>query len=277
MKLDSFLARLKGVRRSGHGYVALCPAHADHKPSLSITLAVDRILIHCFVGCCVELICEALGVRLTELFGPGAIRLDDSHWTDPERRNYALRLWRRSRFAVNTVVENYLRSRGITMQVPRALRLIALLPHCEYGWPFPALVAGLQDAEGAFAPVSVTWLCADGSSKAPVEPARKIYGPFCVSALRLAPPAETLALCEGIETALSVQQATGTATWATLGTSNLESVELPDLVRDVVIAADGDEAGIRAANRAAQRLLSEGRHVRIARPIGGRDFNEMRV
>jgi len=31
--------------------MALCPAHDDRNPSLSIQLADDRILIHCFAGC----------------------------------------------------------------------------------------------------------------------------------------------------------------------------------------------------------------------------------
>ncbi len=32
------LKRLEGVKASGAGWVSLCPAHADHDPSLSIGL-----------------------------------------------------------------------------------------------------------------------------------------------------------------------------------------------------------------------------------------------
>jgi hypothetical protein len=51
----------------------------------------------------------------------------------------------------------------------------------------------------------------------------------------------------GIETALSVLQATGKPVWACLGTSGLKAVILPPEVKTVVIAADADEAGEKAA------------------------------
>ena len=37
MSPEAFLARLSGVRRNGTGWKALCPAHADRNPSLSVT------------------------------------------------------------------------------------------------------------------------------------------------------------------------------------------------------------------------------------------------
>jgi hypothetical protein len=94
------LARLKRVRRSGNGYVGLCPANPDGHPSLSITAHNDRILLHCFRGCSLEAICDALGIRLSDLFECGA----DSapRWTDAQRREYAWRIWRRSGAAPDT-------------------------------------------------------------------------------------------------------------------------------------------------------------------------------
>jgi DNA primase len=55
----------------------------------------------------------------------------------------------------------------------------------------------------------------------------------------------------------------------------LRSVELPAAVREVVIAADNDEPGEKAARDAAQRFLAEGRCVKIARPSKGKDFNDV--
>jgi putative DNA primase/helicase len=86
-----------------------------------------------------------------------------------------------------------------------------------------------------------------------------------------------LALAEGIETALSIQQATGIPTWASLGASNLERVEVSDCVRDVIICADADPPGESAALAAAKRLITEGRKVRIARPGQPADFNDLRM
>ena len=59
--------------------------------------------------------------------------------------------------------------------------------------------------------------------------------------------------------------------WATLGTSGLRAVVLPESVRRVVIAADRDAGGLRAAAALAERLESEGRRVTIEAPPCG-DF-----
>ncbi len=48
--------------------MALCPAHADNSPSLSIKEDDDRILINCFSGCSTESICTAIGLALKDLF-----------------------------------------------------------------------------------------------------------------------------------------------------------------------------------------------------------------
>lgn len=67
--LDALLARLQGVKRCGDGFVALCPAHEDHSPSLSVSKGRDgRVLLHCFGGCSVESVCEALQIRVSDLF-----------------------------------------------------------------------------------------------------------------------------------------------------------------------------------------------------------------
>jgi putative DNA primase/helicase len=85
-------------------------------------------------------------------------------------------------------------------------------------------------------------------------------------AVRLAPVAEVLQIAEGIETAAAVQQATVQATWAALSASGLAALRLPPIVRTVIICADNDGAGQRAAWIAAERWCAEGRRVRIAIP-----------
>ena len=80
---------------------------------------------------------------------------------------------------------------------------------------------------------------------------------------------------EGIETCLAAMQATGQPAWAALSTSGLRSLDLPANVRDVIVLADGDEAGEGAARDCALRWRRQGRRVRIARPPRGMDFNDM--
>jgi hypothetical protein len=278
MTIESLLPRLKGVRRSGNGYVALCPSHNDRHPSLSITQRGDHLLLHCFRDCVIEIICEALGIRVGDLFGSTGTQ-SNTRWTGPERRAYARDIWRASRPPAGTIVEVYLRNRGISMPLPTALRFIPLLEHREYGYGFPALAVGLQDVSGKFAAVSVTWLCADGSDKAPADPQRKVYGPYQGSAVRLRPAGEMLVICEGVETGLSIAQACpALPVWCALSATNLPHVVLPQSVRDVIIAADADVGGEQAAVVVAQRFIHEGRAARIARPAQpGTDFNDLRL
>jgi hypothetical protein len=64
------LGRLRGVRKSGAGWIARCPAHDDRKASLSISLddSTAKILIHCHAGCSPEEICRAAGIEVRDLF-----------------------------------------------------------------------------------------------------------------------------------------------------------------------------------------------------------------
>jgi phage/plasmid primase-like uncharacterized protein len=77
---------------------------------------------------------------------------------------------------------------------------------------------------------------------------------------------QPLALAEGIETALAVREVTGWPVWATIAALFMKEVVLPHEVKEVVIAADHDRAGIDAAHALARKLLREGREVRLAVP-----------
>ena len=84
---------------------------------------------------------------------------------------------------------------------------------------------------------------------------------------------DALLVGEGIETtaaAVQVLDWSGDA-WASLSTSGLRAVVLPASVRRVVVAADRDPSGLRAAAALADRLESEGRTVTIEVPPCG-DF-----
>lgn len=62
------LSRLQRVRGRHPHFMARCPAHEDRSPSLSVTVAGDKILVHCFAGCPPLEIVQALGIRLSDLF-----------------------------------------------------------------------------------------------------------------------------------------------------------------------------------------------------------------
>lgn len=67
--LESVLDRLKGVQESNGSYKALCPAHRDNEPSLSIKEGDDgKVLLRCFAGCTLGDVTEAIGLSLRDLF-----------------------------------------------------------------------------------------------------------------------------------------------------------------------------------------------------------------
>jgi hypothetical protein len=67
--IETLLSRLDGVRKSGKGWTAKCPAHADRTASLSIASGDDgRVLLHCFSGCSAGEVVAATGLQLGDLF-----------------------------------------------------------------------------------------------------------------------------------------------------------------------------------------------------------------
>lgn len=72
MSADSLVSLLEKVKSTGKNrWQARCPAHADKGPSLSIRETDDgRVLVHCFAGCSVHEIVQAVGLELSDLFPP---------------------------------------------------------------------------------------------------------------------------------------------------------------------------------------------------------------
>jgi hypothetical protein len=67
--IERVLDRLQKVRRNSEGWAALCPAHDDHDPSLSVSQGKDgKVLIKCHAGCDIKHVLEAMGLKLTDLY-----------------------------------------------------------------------------------------------------------------------------------------------------------------------------------------------------------------
>jgi hypothetical protein len=275
------LARALNGRKVGSGWMAPCPGHDDRTPSLSIKDHGGFVLFHCHAGCSQARVMEALSARglwtlQTHPHDNVVVvkNLTAQNSDERGRKQGALRIWASSNPATGTLVESYLHSRGITRAVPPSLRFSPALRH-PVGGLWPAMVALLQTQNGEPIAIHRTFLDRDGSGKAPIEPNKLMLGSCRGGAVRLAPVTERLLIGEGIETCMSVSQATGQPTWAALSTAGLRTLILPVEVRQIIILADGDDAGEAAAQDAAQRWTSEGRRVRIARPPQGLDFNDI--
>jgi putative DNA primase/helicase len=277
------IAYALGGRKAGSGWTARCPAHEDRTPSLSIRDSNDgKVLVRCHAGCEQVRVIAALRSRglwtdrRPPLFArrvapPNAERPPDLD--EAKRIEAALAIWRSTTPARGTLVETYLLSRGLHLATPPMLRFHTGLKH-RSGGSWPAMVAlvtrGTDDA-----PLAIHRTFLDGGGKAPVDPQKMMLGPCRGGAVRLGDPTDLLMVREGIETCLAAMQVTGNPTWAALSTSGLRTLDLPKDVHNVIVLADGDDAGEAAARDCAWRWMREGRVVRIARPPRGTDFNDM--
>jgi len=66
--IDGILAKLEGVRASGNGWSAQCPAHEDNKHSFSIANGDNGgVVVKCHLECSAESIVDALGLKMSDL------------------------------------------------------------------------------------------------------------------------------------------------------------------------------------------------------------------
>ncbi len=264
--------------------MARCPAHDDSTPSLSIREARDgKLLVHCHAGCEQTAVIAALQER--GLWAPGSVNCEHRYDARSDRTSNrdddklrtanALQLWCAGRPTDETLIQVYLRSRGIRIALPGTIKFHSGLKH-RVGSIWPAMIALVtQGRDNRPMGVHRTYLARDGRGKAPIEPNKMMLGPCRGGAVRLAPAGDPLMIGEGIETCLAAMQATGHGAWAALSTSGLRTLDLPPAVQDVIVLADGDAPGEAAALAAAARWRHEGRRVRIARPPQGADFNDL--
>ena len=214
--------------------------------------------------------CEPRAVQMGNARGAVTHAAEDARCE--ASRRFARRIWKATRPLAGTVAEAYLDARDIGhVAGAAALRFHPALRHPSEPGRFPVLVAGALDVADRFMGVQRTYLAPDGSRKADVNPARASLGSLAGGAVRLAESVDgRLLVGEGIETtaaAVLVLDWPGGA-WATLGTSGLRAVRLPEHVHEVVIAADRDAkgGGQLAAAALAERLMEKGRSVAIELP-----------
>jgi len=207
-----------------------------------------------------------------ERIGAGRVRTAEE---TAERRKAVRAFWHRCDYATGTPAQRYLARRGLPWLAHNdAIRFRAEASHPK-GGKLLAMVALVHDGAGNICAAHRTYIAGDGS-KAGVEPPKASLGSFAGGAIRLHPPGPELLVAEGLETAASAGLLLGLPAWAGVACGNLAcNMVLPPGVRSVVIAADPDGPGRRAAAKAARRWTAEGRRVRVALPDGPGDFNDI--
>jgi hypothetical protein len=196
----------------------------------------------------------------------------------------ARRLFAISQPIRRTLVETYLRNRGITtLHDAGALRFH---PRCYYRpdedsptQTWPAMIACVTDLAGRITGVHRTWLDPGGFDpirlgKAPIDTPRRAMGDLLGNAVRFGVADEVLAAGEGIETMLSLRCALPTMPMAAaLSANHLAAILLPLTLRRLYIARDADPAGDYALTSLTERAEAVGIEALALSPRLG-DFNE---
>jgi putative DNA primase/helicase len=288
MRMAKEIAAALGGRRYGRGYICRCPAHDDRVPSLSVADGADgKLLMHCFAGCDYREICAELSRRgITGELHPYRCLTDRERvkLVEEDARNrlrnraVAHELWHESGDINGSDAERYLIGRGLLPPYPAALRFHPSVRHPVTRRRHPSIVAAMISSGGQFVGIHRTYLADDCAAKAQVKCPKMLLGPCRGSAVRLAEADEEIAVAEGIETALTVQQAIAVSTWAATSASFVRVLELPPLpvAAKVTIYADHEPPGIDAARVAGRRWVREGREVRLTMPKNSdTDFNDI--
>tara|TARA_R110000803_G_scaffold85370_4_gene151728 strand:- start:1255 stop:2157 length:903 start_codon:yes stop_codon:yes gene_type:complete len=286
MSIQSIASALKGRMSSDHAMVC-CPVHNDRTPSLKITEFDGDIRVHCFAGCDWRLVKAELALRglLPTYYGfkpsvsceTASERKERRHrdeQADLRNAKWCQSIWNASQNVKNSLVVSYLASRRIDI-TPPSIRYHSGLKHSMSGKYIPAMVAAVtRHPNDELIGIHRTYLHPNGRGKAKVFNAKMMAGKCKGGAVQLAPYTSKIALTEGIETGLSVQQSTNIPTWACLSTSGLTAVVIPESVAEILIFADGDIPGNKAAQTTATRLAMQGKDVRIILAPQGMDWND---
>ena len=153
------------------------------------------------------------------------------------------------------VVDEYLHRRGIAVSSD----VLRGHPRCAYFdenrkfvGQFPAVVAPIHAPDGEVESAHRIYIGNVSPRKKFLPPVRTIKG----AAVRLFPAAEGMAIAEGIETALAVQQLTGLSAWAVLDAGNMREFTPPAGISTITIYGDNDTnfVGQAAAYELARKL-----------------------
>lgn len=232
--------------RGGRGWLTKCPLHASRKGgNLSLGLGQNQnLIVHCFSGCNPIDLLKEIGREGVKRFSSTPISVHPDDDAEDQRKqewikNLLVKIWEETKPIEGTLGEAYLRSRGIAIPLPSCLRFHHALAYYERdqktGKPrlhsyHPVLISKIQayPSDDIIA-IHRTYLASDGKGKAHISQPKMILGKYQGGAVQFGTPQGKLLLAEGIETALSVYEATGICTWSALSASGFANLILPSL------------------------------------------------
>ena len=175
------------------------------------------------------------------------------------------------------VVDTYLNYRGITKR-PRDVLTGTNMPY--YGGSgldgqkvagvYDCMVSRITDVDGNLESYHLVYLTplgekiSNAQAKIILPPLNTITG--CSS--KASNAGKVLAIAEGIETALYVDEDEGVPCWSGISANGMEKIKIPEIVETVYIYADHDKSytGQAAAYNLAKRLSASGIEVKVFIP-----------
>ena len=270
-------------------YLCRCPFHDDRNPSFSVNL--EEGVYYCF-GCrekgdIIHLYAkmndlddkEAL-MELKRRFLPESTPNKTKEQKSDDLLQKAKYMWNNSQ-ENSDLVKNYLKARGIGATPSMShLRL----------YKNNIMLAKVENPDNRLKSLHMTIL-EEKDDKIKYKEKKMLQGlPIKGYAVHFGEPVDSLAIAEGIETALSIKEALPSlAVWSCLSAINTPSVKLPEAntIKNVYIFYDKDKnkVGLKAAEELARKLAKDGNiNVYLVEPpidipkdenVKGVDFNDV--
>jgi hypothetical protein len=241
--VNRVLAKLPDAKRNGNGWVARCPAHDDHDPSLCIDEGKNgRCLLHCQAECPLQSILAKLGLEQRDLFVDGHSRQKRSGFV-------AIHDYREADGTLRYQV-----CRTLDKQFPQRRPM----PDGSWAW---GLSAGLyvKGKDGDYRKVK-RGQSTEGAIELPECP-RILYR---LPELLAADPDEIVFVCEGEKDADALAALGLVATCNPGGAGKWRHVDNEPLRdRHVVVVPDIDDAGRKHAKDVNHRLRKNAATVRV--------------
>jgi hypothetical protein len=188
--------------------------------------------------------------------------------------------------SINALGIQYLRSRGISCELPDSIRMKDDMWHSEAKQKLPVLVSFAKNQKGEITAAQSIYLDKSSGAKAKVMPAKRTLGALKGSFVEIQKnhidqgKTNITILAEGIETALSIKEARIPGRiLCSLGIQNLRHYK-PTKDEIVIIAADNDGGNLstkKALDIAITNLSQQGAKVEIIFPKELGDFNDVLI
>jgi putative DNA primase/helicase len=286
------IARALGGDISGRSVVAPGPDHSRKDRSLSVKLSAsspDGFIVHSHAGDdwrqCRDYVRGKLGLAAFQPYERRTPPRQRTHVkaTPPDNAKTAARLWRQAVDPRGTLVEIYLKGRGLELPDEAAFEAIRFHADCPVGRGerFPAMVCLVRNIiTNEPKAIHRTALAKNGAAiKRNGKTFRLSLGPVAGGAIKLDPDEDVLhglAIGEGVETCLSGRQMGFRPVWSAVNTAGIATFPILPAIDGLRIFRENDPNGAsaNAVETCCRRWYAAGRDIIVVDPDASKDLND---